>query len=255
MTNLTKLLLVCGLASVLFSCMSAKKAIYAVDLTAGTDTVNSAKYSTDQTIQVADLVQVQIQGLDPAIAMEFNMMVQNNAAVQNAGGRGQGQRVSEKGTVIVPRIGEVEVVGLTVEAAAAKISTAVSRFVKEPTVIVSVLNFRVSVLGAVRDPGEIVSKTDRMTILDALAQAGDIQLSGLRDRVWVIREVNGLRTYQQMNLNKGDLFKSDYYYLKNNDVIYVQPNAMTAFFGSNTALFSTIGALAGIIALIVSLAR
>jgi polysaccharide biosynthesis/export protein len=88
-----------------------------------------------------------------------------------------------------------------------------------------------------------------------LAQAGDIQLSGLRDRVWVIREVNGLRNYEQVNLNKADLFKSDYYYLKNNDVIYVQPNAMTAFFGSNTALFSTIGALAGIIALIVSLAR
>jgi polysaccharide export outer membrane protein len=147
------------------------------------------------------------------------------------------------------------VAGLTVEEAGAKISTAVSRFVKEPTVIVSVLNFRVSVLGAVRDPGEIVSKTDRMTVLDALAQAGDIQLSGLRDRVWVIREVNGLRNYEQVNLNKADLFKSDYYYLKNNDVIYVQPNAMTAFFGSNTALFSTIGALAGIIALIVSLAR
>jgi polysaccharide export outer membrane protein len=110
-------------------------------------------------------------------------------------------------------------------------------------------------LGAVRSPGQYTSQTDRITILDALAQAGDIQFSGLRDRVWVIREVDGKRTYQQINLNKSDLFQSDFYYLKNNDVVYVQPNAMTSFFGGNTALFSTIGAIGGIVALIVALAK
>jgi polysaccharide export outer membrane protein len=171
------------------------------------------------------------------------------------GGRGLGQRVSEAGTIIVPHLGNVTIAGLTVEEAAERIREGISRYLKEPTVLVSVLNYKVSVLGAVRSPGQYTPQTDRITILDALAQAGDIQFSGLRDRVWVIREVNGLRTYQQINLNKSDLFSSEFYYLKNNDVVYVQPNAMSSFFGGNTALFSTIGAVGGIVALIVALTK
>jgi polysaccharide export outer membrane protein len=236
------------------SCMSAKESIYAVNLQAGTDTVPVAKYSSEQKIQVADVVLVQVNGLDPQVVMEFNMQGQAGN-MQGVGGRGMGQRVSEAGTITVPHLGEVGIAGLTVEDASEKIRIGISRYVKEPSVLVSVLNYKVSVLGAVRSPGQYTSQTDRITILDALAQAGDIQFSGLRDRVWVIREVDGKRTYQQINLNKSDLFQSDFYYLKNNDVVYVQPNAMTSFFGGNTALFSTIGAIGGIVALIVALAK
>lgn len=236
------------------SCMSAKESIYAVNLQAGTDTVPVAKYSSEQKIQVADIVQVTVNGLDPQVVLEFNMQGQA-ANLQGVGGRGLGQRVSEAGTITIPHLGQVEVAGLTVEDASERIRAGISRYLKEPTVLVSVLNFKVSVLGAVRSPGQYTAQSDRMTILDVLAQAGDVQYGALRDRVWLIREANGLRTYQQINLNKSDLFKSDYYYLKNNDIVYVQPNAMTAFFGGNTALFSTIGAIGGIVALIVALAR
>jgi polysaccharide biosynthesis/export protein len=236
------------------SCMSAKESIYAVNLQPGNDTVPVAKYSSEQKIQVADIVQVMVNGLDQQVVMEFNMQ-QQGGNMGGQGGRGMGQRVSEAGTIIVPHLGQVAIAGMTVEEASEKIMVGISRYIKEPTVLVSVLNYKVSVLGAVRSPGQYTAQTDRITILDALAQAGDIQFSGLRDRVWVIREADGKRTYQQINLNKSELFTSDFYYLKNNDVVYVQPNAMSAFFGGNTALFATIGAIGGIVAIIVALAR
>lgn len=239
-----------------YACMSPKKALFAYDLQPGTDTAAVAKYSSEQRIQVADLLQVQVQGLDPSVMAEFNVV---NAAAGNlagaAGGRGIGQRVSEKGTIVVPRVGEVPVLGLTVEEAAERIRIEVAKWVKEPTVLVSALNFRVSVLGAVRSPGSYNNMTDRMTILDALAQAGDVQLSGLRDRVWVIREQNGLRQYEKVNLNSSSLFDSEFYYMRNNDIVYVQPNALSAFAGSNAALFSVLGATLGIVALIISIAN
>ncbi len=254
MIRTVQFILIVTLGMFLHSCMSAKESIYAVNLQPGNDTVPVARYSSEQKIQVSDIVQVTVNGLDPQVVMEFNMQGQAGN-MQGVGGRGMGQRVSETGTIIIPHLGPVAVAGLTVEEAAERIRVGISRYLKEPTVLVSVLNYKVSVLGAVRSPGQYTAQTDRLTILDALAQAGDIQFSGLRDRVWVIREVNGQRTYQQINLNKSDLFTSEFYYLKNNDVVYVQPNAMSSFFGGNTALFSTIGAIGGIVALIVAFTR
>lgn len=254
MIRTLQLMMIVSIGFCLHSCMSAKESIYAVNLQPGADTVPVAKYSSEQKIQVSDVVQVLVNGLDPQVVMEFNMQGQAGN-MQGVGGRGMGQRVSVAGTIIVPHLGQVAIAGMTVEDASEKIRVGISRYIKEPTVLVSVLNYKVSVLGAVRSPGQYTVQTDRLTILDALAQAGDIQFSGLRDRVWVIREVDGKRTYQQINLNKSELFTSDVYYLKNNDVVYVQPNAMSAFFGSNTALFSTIGAITGIIALIVAFTR
>lgn len=254
MIRTLQLILVVTIMISLHSCMSAKESIYAVNLQPGNDTIPVAKYSSDQKIQVADIVQVTVNGLDPQVVLEFNMQGQA-ANLQGVGGRGMGQRVSEAGTIIIPHLGQVAIAGLTVEEASDKIRVGISRYLKEPTVLVAVLNYKVSVLGAVRSPGQYTAQTDRITILDALAQAGDIQFSGLRDRVWVIREVDGKRTYQQINLNKSELFTSEFYYLKNNDVVYVQPNAMSSFFGGNTALFSTIGAVGGIVALIVALTK
>jgi polysaccharide export outer membrane protein len=131
----------------------------------------------------------------------------------------------------------------------------VAKLVVSPTVYVSLLNYKVSVIGAVRSPGSYTPMTDRITILEALAQAGDMQFTGLRDRVWVIREENGQRRYNKINLNDKDLFASDYYYLKNNDLVYVQPNGMSSFIGGNGPLFTLIGATTGIIALALTIFR
>jgi polysaccharide export outer membrane protein len=238
------------------SCMSAKKGIYAYNIEEAKDSARVASFSSDHKLQVSDLVVVTVLGITPEAVQEFNMMMQGGGGnLAGAGGRGIGQRVSKEGNIIVPRVGEVQVLGLTIEEASERIRQEVAKLVVSPTVYVSLLNYKVSVIGAVRSPGSYTPMTDRITILEALAQAGDMQFTGLRDRVWVIREENGQRRYNKINLNDKDLFASDYYYLKNNDLVYVQPNGMSSFIGGNGPLFTLIGATTGIIALALTIFR
>jgi polysaccharide biosynthesis/export protein len=237
------------------SCMSAKKGIYAYNIEEAKDSARVASFSSDHKLQVADVVTVTVLGLEPEVVQEFNMMVQGGGNMGAAGGRGIGQRVSKQGNIIVPRVGEVHVLGLTIEEASERIRQEVAKLIKSPTVYVALLNYKVSVIGAVRSPGSYSPLTDRITILEALAQAGDMQFTGLRDRVWVIREENGQRMYNKINLNDKDLFASEYYYLKNNDLVYVQPNGMSSFIGGNGPLFTLIGATTGIIALALTIFR
>jgi polysaccharide biosynthesis/export protein len=215
------------------SCMSAKKGIYAYNIEEAKDSARVASFSSDHKLQVADVVTVTVLGLEPEVVQEFNMMVQGGGNMGAAGGRGIGQRVSKQGNIIVPRVGEVHVLGLTIEEASERIRQEVAKLIKSPTVYVALLNY----------------------ILEALAQAGDMQFTGLRDRVWVIREENGQRMYNKINLNDKDLFASEYYYLKNNDLVYVQPNGMSSFIGGNGPLFTLIGATTGIIALALTIFR
>lgn len=256
MKNLLVVLLFGLLLLQMAACISPKKVIYATDLQTGKDTISTAPFSTDQTIQVADLLMVQVSALDPEAVVVFNPPAMlGGGGAQMGGGRGIGQRVNEAGNINMAMIGDIKVQGLHPDDAALKIEQAISKYVKEPHVVVKVLNFKVTVLGAVRTPGIQTSQTDRMTILDAVAQAGDIQGNGLRDRVWVIREVDGERTYDKINLNSAGLFASKYYYLKNNDVVYVQPNGVSAYLGANGAVFSTIGAISGVLAIILLFVR
>lgn len=237
------------------ACMSAKKGIYAYNLEEAKDSARVASFSSDHKLQVADVVTVTVLGLEPEVVQEFNMIAQGGGIMGAPGGRGIGQRVSKAGTIIVPRVGEVEVLGLTIEEASERIRLEVAKLIKSPTVYIALLNYKVSVIGAVRSPGSYSPLTDRVTILEALAQAGDMQFTGLRDRVWVVREENGQRKYNKINLNDKDLFASEYYYLKNNDLVYVQPNGMSSFIGGNGPLFTLIGATTGIIALALTIFR
>ena len=86
------------------------------------------------------------------------------------------------------------------------------------------MNFNVNVLGEVRNPGRINVETQRFSVLDALAKAGDLTEYGLRDGVIVIREENGQKTYHRLNLNDAAVLSSPYFYLQQNDVVYVEPN-------------------------------
>lgn len=96
-------------------------------------------------------------------------------------------------------------------------------YLREPVVNIRFVNFRVSVLGEVRQPGTFVINNDRITVLEALGMAGDLTPYSNRKNVLVIREQNGSRLYGQLNLQSEDVFKSEYYYLKQGDVVYVEP--------------------------------
>lgn len=131
--------------------------------------------------------------------------------------------VDKQGYITLPKIGRMHVAGLTVSQVAEEVTRKVAEYVEAPSVKVELENFKVSVMGEVNRPNIIKVPSERFTILDAIASAGDLNLYGRRDNVTLIREEDGKVTYHQLNLADGNIINSPYYYLRQNDVIYVAP--------------------------------
>lgn len=140
--------------------------------------------------------------------------------------RVMGYMVGAQGQIDFPQLGIIEVGGLTREQLVERIKTQlIARgLVKDPVVSVEFLNFQVSVLGEVLRPGTFEVAGERATIFDALSRAGDMTIYGQRDRVKIIREVSGERTVAVVDLRGNQILDSPYYYLRQNDIIYVEPN-------------------------------
>ncbi|MDE5786071.1 MAG: polysaccharide biosynthesis/export family protein [Duncaniella sp.] len=132
--------------------------------------------------------------------------------------------VNTKGDIDFPVLGQIHVQGLTTEQLADELTRQISKDVQDPIVRVELLNFKVIVAGEVTKPAAIKVPNNRMTILEAISEAGDMTPYGRRDNVLIIREENGARTYARLDLSSKDLLNSPYYYLKQNDYIYVEPN-------------------------------
>lgn len=132
--------------------------------------------------------------------------------------------VDKKGNIVMPVLGEIHVEGKTTDEVADYIKEQVAKDVTDPYVSVKLHTFKVNVLGEVQTPGTIEVKTERFSILDALAAANDMTEYGKRDNVLIIREENGVKKYVRLNLNDMKTLESPYFYLQQNDVVYVEPN-------------------------------
>ena len=132
--------------------------------------------------------------------------------------------VDANGDIQFPVLGKLHVAGLSTQELTKELETRISKDVENPIVRVQLVNFRINVLGEVKKPGAISVNKERYSILDALADAGDLTEYGERSNVLLIREVDGKRIYQRMNLNNSALLTSPYFYLQQNDVVYVEPN-------------------------------
>ena len=130
--------------------------------------------------------------------------------------------INESGEINVPTIGKVKVAGMTTTQLEDFLRGEVAK--SDPIVKVQLTSFRVNVLGEVRNPGAKTAKTERYTILDAIADAGDLTLYGMRNNVMLIREEDGERRFHTIDLTDANLLNSPYFYLKQNDVIYVEPD-------------------------------
>ncbi len=136
----------------------------------------------------------------------------------------EGYLVDGNGEIQFPVLGKLKVVGLTTPELKKMLLDKLTPYLKNAAVIARVINMKISVLGDVAKPDVYPVKTERITILEALALAGDLNITAKRKEVILIREQGGERNYIPINLNSKALFTSDYYYLKGNDVIYVQPD-------------------------------
>jgi polysaccharide export outer membrane protein len=132
--------------------------------------------------------------------------------------------VDSEGYIQFPVLGRIKLGGLTKKEAVKLLETLISEDVKEPIVTIQHMNFKVSVLGEVLRPGPFFLTNDRISILDAVALAGDLTIYGQRENVLLIRDNNGQKVFHYFDLTKSDIFKSPFFYLQQNDVIYIEPN-------------------------------
>ena len=132
--------------------------------------------------------------------------------------------VDKEGYITLPVIGRLKVAGKTTDEITSEIKDIVEKDVNDPYVMVKLCGFRVNVLGEVKEPGAMNVTKERYSIFDAIAEAGDLTEFGKRDNVLLIREENGVKKYVRLNLNDVAILESPYYYLQQNDIIYVEPN-------------------------------
>ncbi len=235
------------------SCVSKKKLLYLQDIEQIVDNPANTNYNIK--LRGNDLITINVSALNAEAAMPFNLPVVTipslNGVVQNTQ-QLQTYLIGVDGTIEFPLVGTVSLTGLTRTEATEKIKGLVSKYVKDPIINIRILNFKVSVLGEVQRPGAFTINDERITILEALGLAGDMTIFGDRKNVKIIREVDGVKSYGELDFTSSSVITSPFYYLQQNDVIIVSPNQaqiQSSSFNRNTSVFISV---AGIIISVIS---
>ncbi len=221
------LLLICSvLIIVSTSCTSSKKVVYLNDLTpADSLALRTAQIAFATPIQKNDLLWITVGGSNILDLPILNSANGAGTGATTAGGSSiVGFLVEADGTIKFPFLGKVKAEGLTRTALETYLTDQFKDYTKNAVVNVRFLNNSVTVMGEVAHPGKVPMATERITILEALGLAGDLTDYGKRENVLIIRESNGQRNFERINLLSKSLFSSPYYYLKTNDVVYVEPS-------------------------------
>lgn len=254
------------IAIVLFvatSCASGRKVLYLQDAKPGEMMRINQNYEIR--VNKDDLLSIMVTSEDPELALPFNMPVVSYQLGSSGSGMGQqrilGYLVDADGTIDFPVLGKLFVEGMTRD----QLTTMLKRrlvedgHIAEPVVTVQFLNFKISVIGEVSRAGNFNITDGRITLLEALSLAGDLTIYGRRDRVAVIREKEGERTIVYHDLRSAEIFNSPYFYLQQNDVIYVEPNKARSgqtYINQNNSIgvwLSIISSIASMAVLIINL--
>ncbi len=258
MKKLHLLMALCG--GLLFtSCASQKSMTYFRNVTSeSADSINAHfQTAAEPTIVKGDQLLIVVSALDEEAAAPFNLStVSYMSGTSTAVGSNPTMQyyiVDINGDIMFPVLGRIHVEGLKKTELIDLMENKLATLLKDPVVTVRFLNYAVTVMGEVNRPGRYGSSTERMTILDALGAAGDLTPYGLRNNVLVTRETDGKLSFARLDLNSEEIFTSPYYYLQQNDVIYVSPNKVRAISSQNLSLyFSMISTLASTAAVVVS---
>lgn len=217
-------------AVLLASCSTTEEIAYFKD--AARDSAMAVSGQFTKGIQANDLLNIYVESETPQATIPFNqetnkIAVTEDGAVMNPGNNSvNGYLVSNQGTIIFPVLGEIQVLGMTHAELAAELQKLLREqgHISDAVVTVKLMNFKVSILGDVERPGTIMATGERLTIFEALSMVGDLTIYGQRRNVTVLREENGVRTIGELDLSSKEVFNSPYYYLHQNDVVYVEPN-------------------------------
>lgn len=209
-------------------------------------------------IQKEDILAITVASLNPEASAIFNVG-STSSNQSNTGGNvnpvlnANGFLVDQNGAIQLPMVGSVQIEGLTTKQARELVQLKLRPFLKEPVVSLRLINFRVSVLGDVARPGVYPVQNERVSVSEALGMAGDLTITAVRNNVLLVREIEGKRQYIRLDLQKKEVFNSPYYYLKNNDVLYVQPgNAKYASVDASYRNVSIILSALSVVALLIT---
>lgn len=228
--TLTRFMSICALAATMAmqSCSTKRSPLpYFTNVdSVTTEMVSPQDYQPR--IEPDDELYIMVYSESAGATAYYNLPFSNPATTQLLGESSQPQiqtyLVNHEGDITMPLIGKIHVQGLTCTELRDKITKLISADVEDPTVLVRLMNFKVNVAGEVKQPGPQTVTTERYSVLDALTAAGDLTEYGERSNVLLIREVDGKREAHRLNLNSADLLTSPYFYLQQNDYVYVEPN-------------------------------
>jgi polysaccharide export outer membrane protein len=244
-----------ALIAVLFfaSCDSYRQVPYFQDLDRNSVIQEDIRNYSPYTIQPNDILGIYVaDATNPEGAQPFNFnLTRANGLNGDASSNNPivGIIVDAKGYIQLPYLGPMKVAGYTIIDLKEQLAKSLTTYMKSPIVYVRILNFKVSVMGDVLRPDVYTFVTDNVTIAQALSSAGDLNITAKRNTVLLIREIEGKRVFIPIDLTSKKLFESPYYYLKNNDILYVDPDktkfaTVSRDYRSATVIIGTLSALA-----------
>jgi polysaccharide export outer membrane protein len=217
--NVIALVIFLGLLS---SCVTQRRVEYLQDKNKNIKSFKEVELP-DYKLKPNDELFIQISSLDEAAANIFSNVRQEIGYVEPYGASLLSYAVDKEGYLFLPLIGKILVKDKTISEVSVLIKESLNHILNQPIVLVKLVNRYVSVLGEVKNPGHFAYSQDKLTIYDALGLAGDITDYGNRNKVILIRNVNGENIRVNVNITKSDILASDYYNLRPNDIVYVKP--------------------------------
>lgn len=230
------------------SCISTKKVAYfqnkdSID-------VSLSRQLYDAKIMPKDILQIRVFTTNPEAAEPFNLyQVRTSSSSSQSTSQNSvfNYLVDNDGDIEFPVIGKIHIGGMTKNEAEAYIKGLIKPYMAEsenPVIHVRMVNYKYAVIGEVNRPGMFTTMNEKINIIEALSQAGDLTLYGERDKIFLLREnSNGQKEYHRLNLNDANIISSPYYYLQQNDIVYVEPNkakARSSYFTTATSMWFTL---------------
>lgn len=233
------------------SCTSYKNIPYFQNVSQDSITTETINNYSVLTIQPGDLLGVHVSSLNKEADAVYNYNLERAYGNSNLDRAEEnavvGYLVDTEGNIKMPNIGTFKVSGLSTFQITKLIEDKLQMYLKQPNVNVRIQNFRVSVLGDVKNPGSYLVQNERLTLTEALSRAGDANITGIR-KILLIREIEGKRIYVPIDLTSKSILSSPYYYLKNNDVVYVRPNRARS--EDNGSTFQRAGLIVSVLSII-----
>ena len=238
------------------SCGSRKKVVYLQDVDINKRIKAECEYKT--VIHADDLLSIIVSCDDLESALPFNTPMIGLGREVNATSTQQiprGYLVDKRGEIDFPVLGKLKVEGISRNELAEMLREKLSVYLKNPIVTIQFQNFKVTVLGEVRNPGSYKVVSERVSLFDALGMAGDLQINAIRKNVLIMREQGDEKIFARVDLTSSEFIDSPFFYLQQNDVVYVEPNRGRIAGGSVSAflpyILSSMSTIVALVTLIV----